>query len=358
MDPYKVLNIPKNFTLEQLREQYKKMALQVHPDKGGSAELFDLVTSCYKKLLRHQERKIEKDFMELKKEFKQFDLENKTNTGVHAELAEMLRSQGQAAQQAESPSASRSQPDPRSRSGGASSSYGSHGSQGNGYGQSQGNGYGYSQSQGPDIRSRPAPSSSVDPTDVFNRVFEENRMDDAYAAGYGSMMTQSSPAREDINIPNTMRSFKINKFNKSFENQPVSAENQTAVTVYKQPEPTLMAKKIAFSELGVATINDFSGANESRRHLNYTDYLKAHTTTRLIDPRTVKERQQYKTVGELEAHRGNTNMTDEELQDYAAYQDALKESEIKRVNTLQKQDRAYEQHYERVNQRMLEQMRR
>jgi curved DNA-binding protein CbpA len=341
MDPYKVLNIPKNFTLEQLREQYKKMALQVHPDKGGSAELFEIVTSCYKKLLRHQERKIEKDFMELKKEFKQFDLENKNNTGVHAELAEMLRGQGQA--QAEASPQHRQQP----RSSQAQVRF-----------QSSGHEPRSSRPSGPDPRARPAPSSSVDPSDVFNRVFEENRMDDAYAAGYGSVMAQSSPAREDINIPNTMRSFKINKFNKSFESQPVSAENQTAVTVYKQPEPTLMAKKIAFSELGVATINDFSGANESNRHLNYTDYLKAHTTTRLVDPKTVKARQTYKTVGELEAHRGNTNMTEEELQDYAAYQDALKEAEVKRVNTLQQQDRAYEQHYGRVNQRMLEQMRR
>jgi len=325
MDPYKILNVPKNFTLEQLREQYKKIALQVHPDKGGSNELFQLVTQCYKKLLKHQERRIERDFMELKNEFKQFNMENQ-GQGIHADLAEQMRMQQQQR--------------PSERTGRPATSVG------------------HAHAPGASAAASAASATAfTDPADVFNRVFEENRMEDAYAAGYGSAMAQSSASREDISIPNTMRNFKISKFNKSFENQPIE-NNQTAVTVYKQPEPTLLAKKIAFSELGLTSVDDFSGTNDTAKRLNYTDYMKAHSTSRLIDPRTVKNRPQFKSVGELETYRENTQLTEEEQQEYSAYQDRLKEAEIKRMRSVQEQDRAYEQHFSRVSQRMLEGMRR
>ena len=50
IDPYKILNISKNYDLEELKIKYKKIARKVHPDKGGSEQLFNLVTLCYKKL--------------------------------------------------------------------------------------------------------------------------------------------------------------------------------------------------------------------------------------------------------------------------------------------------------------------
>jgi curved DNA-binding protein CbpA len=67
MDPYKVLELPKNFTLEQLRSNYKRIAVQVHPDKGGSDYLFKAVTMCYQKLKKeHELRKADAPFYELR----------------------------------------------------------------------------------------------------------------------------------------------------------------------------------------------------------------------------------------------------------------------------------------------------
>jgi curved DNA-binding protein CbpA len=50
IDPYKTLGVPRNFTLEQLKTSYKKIALSVHPDKtpGNSDYMFKIVTKCYK----------------------------------------------------------------------------------------------------------------------------------------------------------------------------------------------------------------------------------------------------------------------------------------------------------------------
>jgi curved DNA-binding protein CbpA len=69
MDPYKILELPKNFTVEQLRSNYKKIALKVHPDKSnlGSDYLFKLVTVAYKTLLKEWEaRQSDRQYNELR----------------------------------------------------------------------------------------------------------------------------------------------------------------------------------------------------------------------------------------------------------------------------------------------------
>lgn len=50
-DALDVFTLPSEHTLEQLKARYRHVALGVHPDKGGSAELFGTVNECYKVLL-------------------------------------------------------------------------------------------------------------------------------------------------------------------------------------------------------------------------------------------------------------------------------------------------------------------
>jgi curved DNA-binding protein CbpA len=70
VDPYSILGVSKKFTLQELRDKYKALAIQVHPDKGGTKELFLLVTKCYKALLQeHERRASQKEFHELKTAF-------------------------------------------------------------------------------------------------------------------------------------------------------------------------------------------------------------------------------------------------------------------------------------------------
>ena len=312
VNPYKILGVNKNFTLDELRNQYKRIALQVHPDKGGSNELFQLVTNCYKRLLKHYEKKMEKDFLELKNEFKQFDSENKQQATLPTELADLMHSRNN-----DTPSPAHSERGlPRT-------------------------------SQGP-----VAPQKQEFMT-AFNRMFEENRLEEATQAGYGNTMAQSSQMREDINIPNKMKTFKINSFNKAFDKQAVNKDNREMIA-YRQPEPTLMAKNVGFSELGVAAINDFSGANDTIKKVNYMDYMKAHTTSRLIDPKMVSARPEFKNVEALESHRStNMQMSESEWKDYGAQLDRQREMEENRLAHQMQQDRLYEAHHAKMNQKML-----
>jgi curved DNA-binding protein CbpA len=74
LDPYEVLEIPKNFTFEQLKTAYKTTALLTHPDKqGGNKLIFEFVTECFKLLAEeYKARNSNKTFMELKKQAKDY----------------------------------------------------------------------------------------------------------------------------------------------------------------------------------------------------------------------------------------------------------------------------------------------
>ena len=59
LDPYKVLNVPKDFTWNQLKSAYRNAALKTHPDKtGGNKLIFDYVTSCFQNLAQEYNARV------------------------------------------------------------------------------------------------------------------------------------------------------------------------------------------------------------------------------------------------------------------------------------------------------------
>ena len=40
INPYDILGIHKNFTIEELKDKYKRVAKKTHPDKGGDSDEF------------------------------------------------------------------------------------------------------------------------------------------------------------------------------------------------------------------------------------------------------------------------------------------------------------------------------
>ena len=60
IDPYKILDLPKNFTIDQLRENYKKVLAKYHSDNTSdvrSSPMFQIITGCYKLLAEEHKRK-------------------------------------------------------------------------------------------------------------------------------------------------------------------------------------------------------------------------------------------------------------------------------------------------------------
>jgi curved DNA-binding protein CbpA len=83
LDPYKVLNISKNFTWDQLKDAYKQAAIKTHPDKpGGNKVVFDFVTSCFKTLAEEYKMKhSNKSYAEMKQDSSQY-FEKMVNTNA------------------------------------------------------------------------------------------------------------------------------------------------------------------------------------------------------------------------------------------------------------------------------------
>jgi hypothetical protein len=164
-------------------------------------------------------------------------------------------------------------------------------------------------------------------------------------------MHKSDPRREDINIEKKVSSMK--NFNNTFENQNISKINQKMI-VYKEPIalPTSY-KTLKYAELGVDKINDYS---DSSQNLECMDYRKAHSTSRLIDPRLVKQRADYRNLGAIESARSNISyqMSEEDMLKEALKQKKQQLKEQKRIEKQKQMDKLAEQKFNLINQLMLQ----
>ena len=301
LNPYEVLGVAKDFEWDELKAAYKRIAKLVHPDKGGSEKLFNSVTECFRTLAHEYKARQEKNHNELR-----------------AGSREAIDGQ-------QSMAAGRPPPAPMSVRGSGG---------------------------------RDGGDSAASFQERFNSAFESNRLDDddGTAVGYGSKMAQSTKVREDFSVPRVMKKFEARAFNKVFD--AVTLPTSTEVIRYREPEALPIAKNIQYTELGKATTDDFSSTTEGegRRTLQYTDYMKAHTTTRLVDPRAVQNRQQYKTVSEYESARDDARdrpVTEEEMDWRRQREEAAERVELERQKRLGVRDRAAALHHERVTRLML-----
>ena len=189
-------------------------------------------------------------------------------------------------------------------------------------------------------------------TDKFNRFFEENKMkDDDEEVGYGHIMAQSSKVREDIDVAKSieMKKFNAGRFNSHFEKE--VKPTGTAVVVYEEPEALVASKRLTFTEIG-AKPDDFTSDATKKASIQYTDYMKAHTTTRLIDPSLVRERESFKNIEQFESHREKVTQqqfTEQELQRRKEKEQEEKLKEELRLERVRKQEADRFAHYQRVN---------
>ena len=80
IDPYKILNMSKNYDKNSLKKSYMKMAVKYHPDKGGDPKKFKIVTLAYKILLKKlEERDNDKLHDDLKNGSKDFIRDQNSN---------------------------------------------------------------------------------------------------------------------------------------------------------------------------------------------------------------------------------------------------------------------------------------
>ena len=282
MDPFKILKVSKSDSLEHIRNTFKKVARNVHPDKGGTDEMFNIVVEAYREIFKLKKMEEEKSFEQMKNDSRRYSSEQKGTRSVHF----------------------------------AEDKY----------------------------------KSEEEFQTKFNRIFEDNRLGDANDDGYGRMMAASNPLREDINIERNVKSEK--ELNTSFDDQ--KALN-TDIVKYKEPEALcVQSKRLQYDELGVENVDDFS-SDTIGKQLLYSDYMKAHTTNKLVDKSQIKQHKKFKNLEDIKKQRlkQSFELTDDDRRVIEEQEKKSKMKEQQRKKVLAERDRLSQTHFERVNKLML-----
>lgn len=306
VDALKLFNLTANYSLDDLKQAYKKLAMRTHPDKPtGNAEQFQLVTKCYLSLLeKYKARESDRQFNDLKKGSQSY-LEDQSRNG-------MVNKEFVAAS--------------KSRSGGGKTI----------------------DKERFDVK-------------LFNKIYEQNKLWDSNDDGYGSWFT--SQETEEAPAELFGNKFNLNVFNSTFEEHKDRLTAQTgAIQQYNEPRE-LVSYSGGFTDIDqdARKVDDFSKPSpvaptgRSSRELGYTDLKTAYTARgAFIDPSKV-EYKTYKSVDELKRDRGNVryDMNAEELAAYEERKYREAQEEERRQQLVQQRDSQIANSYSRIHERML-----
>jgi len=186
----------------------------------------------------------------------------------------------------------------------------------------------------------PHPSEILDKnkkftTEQFNKNFEKCKLyEEDIEFGYGSKMMESTKTREDINIDKLIKKNKIDNesFNEIFNN---NVKVNKELIKYQTPEPLVLSKNLQYTELGGKRPDDYSSSIEKTNSLAYTDYMRAHDGTRLVDPKLMKNVKEFKSVDEYESYR-------EKKATKILSAKELKNEELKRLRALKEEEERLE----------------
>lgn len=192
--------------------------------------------------------------------------------------------------------------------------------------------------------------------DVFNKIYEDNKIPEIYDEGYGSWM-ESNPALESGQEKLFQSGFNKDLFNSTFEKykQEQSQRNpQSQLVKYREPEVRISAtNQDSLMTLGQGKITNFGGTTDN---LSYTDYKQAFTDgSTLIDTSTVDLGQRANSIGGVKAQRSNLSytMTPEDEQRLALQRLQEQQEEQKRISRLNVYDQRQGEAYEKIHSMLL-----
>jgi hypothetical protein len=157
---------------------------------------------------------------------------------------------------------------------------------------------------------------------------------------------------KDANIEKLVDSkFNTKSFNDIF-NKHIPIEKK--LTKYAEPQALQLAKSIQFSEIGGKKPDDYSSSVETatRNNLVYTDYMKAYSNTRLVDPDIINNHKEFKSIEEYEKYRNSKikkNLTDKEKRIIELKKQQEEQEEYKRLERVKLRDLEIQRNHEKAN---------
>jgi len=192
--------------------------------------------------------------------------------------------------------------------------------------------------------------------DVFNQIYEQNKIPDVFDDGYGKWMN-NNPALESGQQKMFQNGFNKDMFNATFENykREQSKQNpQNALVKYQEPEVKIsMSNSDSIMTLGQGKITDFSGNSDN---LSYTDYKQAFTDgSTLIDINSVDTSGRANSIGGIKSQRSNISytMSPEDEKKQALLRIEEQRAENNRLERLNKMDQRHADAYEKIHSMLL-----
>ena len=187
---------------------------------------------------------------------------------------------------------------------------------------------------------------------IFNQIYEENRIEEVNDEGYGNWIKENEITTEDIIQNNSLTK---DNFNSEFtkHKQKYLRKKGTQIQKYSEPiEEISFKNKSSIMLLGQANVDDFSGETGG---LSFRDYKDAYTNTFLVNDEIIDVNSRSKDLKGFQKERENISyeMNEQEIEMYALKKIREEKEEELRVKRLQEKDDHISNMYDKIHQRML-----
>jgi len=192
---------------------------------------------------------------------------------------------------------------------------------------------------------------------LFNKIYEENKIDGAYDRGYGDWIDKTNDTKSIEQPKMFNKSFNKDLFNNEFNKYKVQQQKQSGAQVitYDEPQEDIsMRGKDSLMLLGQNNVSDFSG--QSAGGLTFRDYKDAFTNSCLIDESSVNISDRSNNIGSMKSSRTNVNykMSREDLRKQELMRVKSERDEHKRLERLTNSDNRAFTMYDKIHDRMLQ----
>jgi len=189
---------------------------------------------------------------------------------------------------------------------------------------------------------------------MFNKIYEENKLDNVYDRGYGDWMKDDNNSIEQPKMFN--KSFNKDLFNHEFEKYKVTQQKKIGGELVNYEEPQVdisMRGKDSLMLLGQEQVSDFSGTSEGG--LTFRDYKDAFTNSCLIDTNSINMDTRDNNIQAVEQSRSNISyrMSDRDLQRQQTMKVQFEKEEQDRIHRLNQQDNQAFNVYEQIHNRLI-----
>ena len=186
-------------------------------------------------------------------------------------------------------------------------------------------------------------------SNVFNKIYEENRQESNFDTGYGKWIEENQVTSDKIERGDVSKS----NFHQKFQEQK-KKQMKGDIVRYEEPQVSISFRgKDSLVTLGDGKVEDFSG--ESSSGLQYRDYRDAFSNSHLIDVSSVDISHRSKTIRQANTERKNISyeMSQEDLEKQKKIQIMEEKREEERIKRLQQSDQRAFSTYDAIHQRML-----